>query len=355
MIFWLILASMTLGALAFVVWPFLRPAGSARGGGDIAVYRDQLAELDRDSASGLIEAAESEAARIEVSRRLLKAAETQKQADKTAPAAASRGGRTAVLVLALVAVPAISGALYYRLGAPKEAAPKPVAARSEGPSFADMIAQVEAHTKKDPNDARAWQVLAPVYMRSGRFEQAVEAWRNVVRIQGDSAELQQNIGEAQMAAADGVVTADAKQAFDRALTLDATAVGARYYLGVAAAQDGRADDARKTWSDLLASAPKDAPWADTVRQALARLDGKPDAPAAPGPDDIRGMVENLAERLKANGDDPDGWLRLARSWAVLREGRKFESAVADARKALAADPDKLKRFEDGLKAMQDAK
>ncbi len=67
------------------------------------------------------------------------------------------------------------------------------------------------------------------------------------------------------------------------------------------------------------------------------------------------MVENLAERLKANGDDPDGWLRLARSWAVLREGRKFESAVADARKALAADPDKLKRFEDGLKAMQDAK
>lgn len=353
MLFWLILAGMTLGALAFVVWPFLLPAEPARGGGDVAVYKDQLAELDRDRASGLIDAAESEAARIEVSRRLLKAAGAQDKAG--GKAAASRAARTATLLLALLAVPAVSAALYHRLGAPQAAAPKPVETRKEGPTFAEMVAQVEAHAKKDPNDVRAWQVLAPVYMRSGRFEQAVEAWRNVARIQGDSAELQQSIGEALMAAADGVVTADAKLAFDRAVALDATAVGARYYLGVAAAQDGRADDARRVWTDLLASAPKDAPWADTVRQALARLDGKADAPAAPGADDIRGMVENLAERLKTNGDDPDGWLRLVRSWAVLREGPKFETAVADARKALAADPDKLKRFEDGLKAMQDAK
>lgn len=349
MLFWLILAGMTLGALAFVVWPFVFPTGAVRGGGDVAVYKDQLAELDRDRASGLIDASESEAARIEVSRRLLKAAGAPDKAGGS-----SRAGRAATLLLALVVVPAVSAALYYRLGAPQAAAPKQAETRKEGPTFAEMVAQVEAHTKKDPDDARAWQALAPVYMRSGRFQEAADAWRNLVRIKGDSAELQQSIGEALMAAADGVVTADAKQAFDRALALDATAVGARYYLGVAAAQDGRADDARKVWTDLLASAPPDAPWVGTVRQALARLDGKAEAPA-PGVDDIRGMVESLAERLKANGDDPDGWLRLARSWAVLREGQKFETAVADARRALAADADKLKRFEDGLKAMQDSR
>ncbi|HMN72158.1 MAG TPA: c-type cytochrome biogenesis protein CcmI [Rhodoblastus sp.] len=370
MIFWAILLGMTLATLVFVALPFLTRARGERRGDDVAVYKDQLAEIERDLGAGRIAPQEAEAARIEVSRRLLKAAERQKGADADAPALA-RGRRWSAIALTLVAVPAIAAAFYYRLGAPWEALPPPVAAAKgpNGMSLADMIAKVEAHVRDNPDDGRSYEVLAPVYMRLGRFDDAAMAWRKTMAILGDTALREAGLGEALVGQAQGAVTPEARTVFDKALALDAGSVPARYYLALAAFQDGRREEARQKWTDMLASAPPDAPWTAPVRRALAEMDAQdaPKANAAPGPsagdveaaakmdkgernDFIRSMVARLADRLKQNGDDPEGWARLVKAYGVLGETDKAEAAAADARKALAADATKLAAFEDALKA-----
>jgi cytochrome c-type biogenesis protein CcmH len=160
------------------------------------------------------------------------------------------------------------------------------------------------------------------------------------------------------------VTAEAGAAFIRAVAIDPDAVAARYYLGLAAEQDGRREEAAKIWGDLIAAAPAGAHWAGSVRAALARLDGPP-AVGHPGPTAqemqagaklppeqqdamIRGMVDRLAARLKSNGDDLDGWIRLVRSYDVLGARDSATVAVSDARRALAAEPEKLARLEEAL-------
>ena len=149
---------------------------------------------------------------------------------------------------------------------------------SEAGNIQNMVAKVEDHVAHNPKDGRAWEVLAPVYMRVGRFDDAVRAWSNVIALNGSNAEREANFGEAMVAAANGVVTGDAKAAFDRALALDKQNVMARFYMGMAADQDGRRADAEKIWGELLASAPPGAPWIEVVRHALAR-----NAPAGEAP------------------------------------------------------------------------
>ena len=162
-----------------------------------------------------------------------------------------------------------------------------------------------------------------------------------------------------MGAANGVVTAEAKAAFERAVTLDSDDVKGRYFLGLAAEQDGRQTDAVAIWQAMLSKAPADAPWAGFVRGELARVEGGPQAvdPAAVsdlGPDQlvmIRGMVQQLSDRLHQDGADLGGWLKLVRAYMVLGERDKARAAVDDARRALASDPEKLKQIDDLVKGL----
>lgn len=379
MIFWLILLGMTLATLAYVALPFLTRGRDERRGDDVAVYRDQLAEIERDVVAGRIAPQEAEASRIEVSRRLLQAAEREKQAVGDTPDVA-RGRRTAAVAFTILALPAIAVAFYYRLGAPWEAVPKPAveAKAPAGMSLAEMISRVEAHVRENPNDGRSYEVLAPVYMRLARFDEAIAAWRKTIEILGDSAMREAGLGEALVGKAQGEVTAEARAVFDKTLAQDAGNVPARYYLALAAFQDGKREDARRMWTDMLTGAPPDAPWTAPIRRALAAMDAqdapKEDAPreeskesAAPGPsaadveaaakidkgdrdDFIRSMVARLADKLQQNGDDPEGWARLVRAYGVLGETTKAEEATAQARKALGDNATKLAKFEDALKA-----
>ena len=374
MIFWAILSAMTLATLAFVALPFLTRARGERRGDDVAIYKDQLAEIERDLAAGRIAPEEAEAARIEVSRRLLKAA-GRETAGEAEPPAVARGRRTAAIAFVILALPAVAAALYHRLGAPWEALPRPTAA-AKGPgglSLAEMVAKVEAHIRDNPDDGRGYEVLAPVYMRLGRFDAAIGAWRKAIDLLGDAPLRDAGLGEALVGQAQGDVTPEARKTFDKALALDAGSVPARYYLALAAMQDGKRDDARRMWTDMLAGAPQDAPWTAPVRRALAELDSQQtpaDAPtkaAAPGPGVgdvaaaakmgegernafIRSMVARLADRLKQNGDDPEGWARLVRAYGVLGQKDRADEATGEARKALGADAAKFARFENALKA-----
>lgn len=360
MALWFVLALMTAAAAFAVVLPLGRRAQPTPSTSEIDIYRDQLDEIERDRKAGRIGDADAQAARLEVSRRLLAA-----DAATGAAASSSPSMRRAVSLVALIALPLAAVVIYLKLGSPGlpafPLAERQVATDVASESMTRLVAQVEAHLEKNPDDGRGWEVLAPVLLRLGRLDDAVKANRNSLARNGESAQRRSDLGEALAAAAGGVVTADAKSEFDRALALDPREVKARYFLGLAAMQDGRRDAAVETWRALLADAPADAPWRGAVQAALATAIG---GSAGPSSDDIaaaeklapgernamvRGMVESLAVKLKADGSDPQGWLRLVRAYMVLGDEARAKQAVAEARNALPADG--LGRFNDGLKDM----
>ena len=274
MTLWLVFALMTAAAIFAVLWPLARRK-PLRPGSDVAVYRDQLDEIQRDRSTGLIGDAEAEAARVEVSRRLIAAADAA-ESEKPAPETSSLLRRRVTAIAGLVLLPVGAVALYLTLGSP-DLPGEPLAARVQTPSEAgniqNMVAKVEDHVAHNPKDGRAWEVLAPVYMRVGRFDDAVRAWSNVIALNGSNAEREANFGEAMVGAANGVVTGDAKAAFDRALALDKQNVMARFYMGMAADQDGRRADAEKIWASFWRVRRRALPgskWSATRSRAMRR-------------------------------------------------------------------------------------
>jgi cytochrome c-type biogenesis protein CcmH len=361
MTLWFVFALMTAAAIFAVLWPLGRRQGTKAGGSESTVYKDQLAEIGRDAATGLIAPPEAEAARVEIGRRLLAATD----AESAEPIASSPRWRRGVAVLALVGLPVIAVAFYLPLGSPR-LPDFPLAERSRTPSptqpLDNLVAQVQQHLEQNPTDGRGWSVLAPVLAKLGRFDEAVTAFRNTIAYSGDSAALRADLGEAIAAAANGVVTADAKSEFERAVALDGNEVKARFFLGLAAEQDGRGTDAAAIWRDMLAKAPPDAPWRPLVQAALVRVGG----PALPALSDdtiaaaqgmatgdrnamVQSMVDRLATRLKQDGNDVEGWLRLVRAYMVLGDRDKAKQAVADARQAVGPDAERLRQLNDGLK------
>ncbi|MCR6734790.1 MAG: c-type cytochrome biogenesis protein CcmI [Afipia sp.] len=360
MTLWFVFALMTAAAVFAVLWPLGRGAGRASGGSETVVYTDQLAEVQRDVAAGMIGANEAEAARVEISRRLLAASD----AETGASSSSNIVFRRAVAVIALTMLPLVAVMFYARFGSPS-LGDFPLAERARTSvataSMDKLVAQVETHLEKNPTDGRGWEVLAPVLVKIGRFDDAVRAWRNAIAYNGESASRRADLGEAIAAASGGVVTAEAKAEFDRAIALDPNEVKARYFVGLAAEQDGRKDDAANVWRAMLASAPADAPWRPLVLEALARVGvaapkvSDEDVAAARGMNEgdrntmIRGMVDRLATRLKDNGNDVDGWLRLVRAYMVLGERDKAQAARGDARQAVGSDAARLQQLNDGLK------
>jgi cytochrome c-type biogenesis protein CcmH len=396
---WLVFALMTAAAVFAVLWPLRRGGLVQDSDNDVAVYRDQLAEIERDRAADRIGDREAEAARLEVSRRLLGAAE-KGAAEAHKPAAPATWRRRAAGLATITMLPLGALGLYLWIGSP-DLPGEPLQARRDMPpghgSFAALMAQVEAHLQRNPQEGRGWEVLAPVYLRLGRFDEAVAARRHALRLLGATATRETDLGEALVAQANGIVTQDARGSFERALAIDGNDIKARFFIGLAAEQDGRRQEAAAVWRDLIAKAPAGASWVEFVQSALARVEGTasaqaqaqpqprpgrrpsadsssagagsaPGASPAPGPseqdmaaaaeltpqqrnDMVRGMVDRLAERLKQDGSDVEGWLRLVRAYAVLGERDKARAAAADARRALAAAPDKLRRFDELVKGL----
>jgi cytochrome c-type biogenesis protein CcmH len=346
---WLVFAAMTGLAVFSVLWPLSRSRRiAATNLPNISLYEAQLAEIDRDAASGLIPPGDVPSAKADAARRLL-AVSTREQ---RATPSAQRNVRVAAAA-AIVLIPALTLGLYSRFGRP-DLPDAPLAARLESrdaasTDLAAAIVRIETHLREHPEDGRGWEVIAPVYLRLGRAEEARRAFAEAIRRLGDSAARETGLGEAILANAQGVVTADARQAFEKASAADSSLPQPRYYLGLAALQDGKPDEARAIWTKLADEAPAGAPWAAALRQRIAAISG-----AAAGPDDaagksiaslppaeraaaIRSMVEGLSARLQQNGGRLDEWLRLVRAYSVLNEAEKARAALSDARKNLAGD------------------
>jgi cytochrome c-type biogenesis protein CcmH len=357
MVLWIILAALTAAVAAILILPFARAtkAASADRAGEVAVYRDQLAELNRDRAQGLINAEEAEYARAEIGRRLLAAADAG-EGKETAAAPKARKHALATTVVTLVP-PVVGLCLYLALGNPGMP-DQPLEARLANPgnNVALLVAKAERHLAENPNDGAGWDLLAPIYFRSMRLGDAEMAYRNAIRILGASPVRLAGLGETLVASNDGIVTEDARSAFEQAVKLDPDNPRSRFYVGLGFEQAGRAAEARAQFETIAKGSPADAPWMQLVNQHIvknggavtpgqdtAQAPGNPSqAPGNPSQADvaaaenmsqgdrqamIRGMVDSLAERLKQDPNNLEGWVRLVRSYAVLGDKPKAEEAL----------------------------
>jgi cytochrome c-type biogenesis protein CcmH len=344
MILWIVLATITAAALVPLLLPLARPRALAAPAAahDAEVYRAQLKELDAQAEHGLLPPEEAEAARAEIARRLL-AADREASSARVAEGAA----RPAVMVAVAVVVPALALGFYLVYGAP-QVPDQPLEARlNDGsePSVASLVAQVEARLRENPQDGQGWDVIAPVYMRIQRFDEAADAYRRAMSIQGETPERLVGFGEALTLANQGIVPDLARKAFEKAKSGDDNLIKAHFWLATAEEQEGRFADAAKSWRALLAKGGEDAPWRDMAQQRMAAAEQKSGAPRAeaPGPsaEDVAAaesmsqeerekmiarMVDGLDRKLAANGDDLDGWLRLVRAYSVL--GRRDDALGA---------------------------
>ncbi|TVR09709.1 MAG: c-type cytochrome biogenesis protein CcmI [Salinarimonadaceae bacterium] len=352
MAIWIILAAMTAAAVMSALWPLSRARTAALGtAGEGLFYRDQIEEIDRELARGLFSPAEAAAAKAEAARRLIRAESRRETAGPSLDEPALRRRRAASAV-ALSAVPLLALAIYGAYGSPHEPA-QPLAARLvQERDLADMdiseaVARIESHLQQNPADGRGWEVLAPVYMRQGRFDAAANAYAQAIRHLGEEPNRLANYGEALVNASEGVVQAAAREAFEAAVATDPLQPKARYYLGRAAEQDGDPEAALRRYEALLRDSPSDAPWISVVRARIDAL-GAASQPASPalGIDAIEGMVAQLAGRLAEGGGSAEDWARLVRSYMVLDRAEQAAGALAEARRALANDPAGLAEVEE---------
>ncbi len=334
------------------LWLLLRPlrGGAPRlpadeGESEVAIYRDQLDEIARDLERGTIAQAEAEAARVEVSRRLIAADEARQAARLSDAAADPRWRKGTALALAL-GLPLFALAVYLAEGSPGMG-DQPIAERMAVPAeelpVDGLVARVERRLKERPEDVQGWETIAPAYLMLGRADDAAHAWTRAMMAGGVTAGRLAARGEARVIGNDGVVGSAAKADFEKAVELDPDEPRAQYYLGAAELEAGDREAALARWKGLLSRAPEDAAWVPALEARIAAAEGRPAISAADEPM-IRGMVEGLAARLEAEPDDIEGWLRLIHSYGVLQEKDKAAAALATARATFADDPDALARL-----------
>lgn len=360
MLFWIVIAVLTFVVALALMLPLMRAGVTVSAGdeGEAAVYRDQLQELERDKALGLISDQDSSYARAEIGRRLL-AASAAPTGLTDAPVA-PRSHPLAQLFIFLC-LPAIGLGLYLMTGSPGMPS-QPLAARLENPggNLDLLVAKAERHLAENPNDGSGWDVLAPIYFKSQRLGDAELAYRNAIRLNGASAERLSGLGETLIAGNEGIITDDARSAFEEALRLKADNPRAAFYLALAQEQAGKHPEALAAFKALAEQSPPGAPWLDLVNEHIVANGGKaavaeatpvnPDAPGNPSAADvaavqgmatedrmamIRSMVDGLDQKLKENPDNFEGWMRLIRSYAMLKEP---DRAVAALKAGLVAFP-----------------
>ena len=370
MAFWIAVAVLA----AAVTYAVTRPlAGAARvpetSPSGLAVYKDQLKEIEADRARGLLSGTEAEAARTEVARRLIRDADQQvSQGERAATLQPPK--LNALYFLASLAIPLMSLGLYLTFGAPGmpgQPYRERLAATPDNAKTADLIAQVEARLRAHPEDGRGWDVVAPIYMSQGRFAEAADAFESAARLLGVTAARLQGFALARIRADNGLVRDDARKALEHALALEPKRQEPRIWLALAKEQDGNIAGAPSDFRALLSSTAPDAPWRQAVEQRIAGLEAKAaggapasppqnaspatsarpdaDAIAAMPPQErermIATMVDSLANRLKANGNDLAGWLKLVRAYKVLGRSDDAVTALGEARKQFEADPKSL--------------
>jgi len=381
MTFWIVAGVLVLAAVIAMIVPLARrraPVPSRREHG-LAVLKDQLAEIERDRAALRLADAEAEAARIEVERRILAEAD-RRERSIDASREDVRWRRFGVAAAVILGLPIVTTALYLRAGSPGMPA-LPISARADERAqmaeaaqrqqgIVEMIQRLERRLGEQPDDVEGWMLLGRSRLSLADFERAALDFQEAARVGGGVAAVGE-MAEALVRRDRGIVTPDARNAFEGILETAPGDPRARYYLALAALQAGDTEDALRRWLALAADTPPDAPWRASLVQrietvatengidvAALRAEVAASRPASSGPrgpsaedvaaaqamsaDDrltmIRGMVDGLQARLQEDPSDVEGWLRLGRSWQVLGEAEKSVDAY---REAATRAPDRI--------------
>ena len=355
MTFWIMAALLMIFAALFVLAPLFLVRGKAENPEELdkALYTARKAEIENDLAIGRVDEDAARAAIAEESRKLIAAVEQ-------APGASSASlGLSRMIALAgIISVPVVAMALYLHAGNPQmpdQRLAERKAESLESQRIEELVARAEAHLAEKPDDVRGWQVLAPVYSRMGRDQDAAQAWANVLRLAPKMPEVRANLAESLVAVAGGVVTEEASRLFSEELEANKASAKARFYLAMAKGQEGRHTEAVELWDELISGGTDQSPWmeaARTFREESARLAGiAPAQGSQPGPtaeqveeaaslsteernEMISSMVANLAGRLEEDPSDLEGWKRLVRAYIVLGNS---DAAKQAAEKAIAAN------------------
>jgi cytochrome c-type biogenesis protein CcmH len=392
--FWLVAFGMIAISLWVIARPLLRTTADAQPAAeqDLQVYKDQLSEVERDLARGVLSAAEAEGARLEVSRRIL-AADKRLQTSRGSGQSRSTVNK---LVTGLMALALVGGslALYLSIGNPgmpdrplqqrlaeaqaqRDARPDQAQAEAMAPpvpeapkgavpqDYLELVEKLRSALVERPNDIEGHRLLALHEARLGNYVAARKAQQVVVDLQAGAATGEEHtaLAEYMIFAANGYVSPDAEDALVKALQLAPTNPRARYFSGLALAQNGRPDVAYRMWIGLLEEGPEDAPWIGPIRSQIASVaqaagiditDSDLPGPSAEQVEDaqdmtpedrqdmIRGMVAGLAERLATEGGTPQEWTRLIRAYGVLGELDKAALIWTEARQTFASDAAAMK-------------
>ncbi len=352
---WLLIASLTGIVILGLLWPLAQPVDDSRSVDDGDFYRGQLQEIERDRARGLLDAQSAEDAKTEAARRLLAAT---KVSEAPADSGAMAARRKIASLIALIGVPVLALSLYVKLGSPTlpdQPFAQRAAAPDENADLSVMVAKVEARLSDHPDDGLGWGTIAPVYLSVGRYDDAIKAYGNALRLLGETADLRSGLGEAKMAAADGIVTADALADFEKAFARDPKNERAQYYRAMAAEQDGDKPRALTLYRALLETLPPDSEPAQLVTARVAALSGEQARPVfdpnAGQSAMIRSMVERLDARLSSDGSDLEGWLKLMRAYQVLGDAPKARDAYSRAKTAKAGDSEALAKLSSAAKEL----
>ncbi len=419
--FWLVAIALGLAVFAILWLAARRGAGTtlSRSSHDLTVYRDQLQEIQRDMERGVLLASEAQAARAEVARRMLaldRAAQTRGQrAERDVAKTTAAGG-----AMAEAGVPAIFAGLvvicavlvYLRIGVPGYE-DQPLAARhilseeiaaarpplddivpldppeslapalqstlsAEEREYAQLTAQLrQALAQEGEADVQGLALLALAEARMGRYRAAMEAQTRLIEQKSQSNTLLSSdlvaLAELQIAAAQGMVTAEAEAILREALRLDPVNGAARYLLGSMYIQIGRFDITFRLWNPLLAEGPEQAPWIPPIRARIddiAALAGIPrytqPQPRLRGPsaDDlaaiqemtdeertamIEAMVDRLAQRLANEGGSASEWAQLINALGILGRKQELSAIYQEATDIFAETPEALRTIEEAAR------
>ncbi len=407
MTIWIVLGALTALVAGYVLWPILRNARSASADAgddhladmdedelqrDLAVYRDQLAEISRDIERGVLTGEQADAARTEVQRRIL-ATDQRISTRQQSGEAATRISRLRPAVAIFTLLLFVGGiGLYLDLGRP-DLRDRPIASRTDEIMAARQASENDASRNdalnravqdlsnrllENPDDLKGWELLGASLMALGRAEEAQTAFLEAVKQSGRDGDYLAMYAESVIRANNDQVNTIARGALEEAAQSGSKDPRIQYFLGLADAQNGNVAAAIDRWIVLVNGAPSNAGWLPMV---LARIDeaalaqgiditgrikiappmasNAPAGPRGPSREDmeaaaemspeerqemILGMVSQLADKLAENPENPEGWARLIRAYMVIGQPDQAKQAYDNARQVFSDDTDLLTRF-----------